>query len=51
MGTVITIIIVLSIVGLIIHGMIKDKKKGKSSCGCNCGCCANSSLCHSNKNK
>ena len=27
------------IVGLLIHGMIRDKRAGKSSCGGNCAAC------------
>ena len=27
------------IVGLVLRGMIRDKKAGKSSCGCSCASC------------
>ena len=33
------------IVGLLIRGMIRDKKAGKRSCGGNCACCASCSGC------
>lgn len=40
MGTIITSVIVLVIVGLAVRSMIKDKKKGKSlQCGCDCKNC------------
>ncbi|MBR5134592.1 MAG: FeoB-associated Cys-rich membrane protein, partial [Clostridia bacterium] len=40
--------VLLLIVGLIIGGMIRNRKKGKSSgCGCGCGECAMSEYCHS----
>ena len=31
--------------GLIVRGMIRDKKAGKSSCGCNCASCGACSEC------
>ena len=31
--------ILILVVGLIIRGMIRDRKAGKSSCGGNCGSC------------
>lgn len=40
MGTVITSVIVLAIVGLAIRSMVRDKKNGKSlQCGCDCKNC------------
>ncbi|MGN0412497.1 MAG: FeoB-associated Cys-rich membrane protein [Lachnospiraceae bacterium] len=40
MGTLITLAILLLVVGLVIRGMIRDKKKGKSlQCGGDCSCC------------
>ena len=33
------------IVGLLLRGMIRDKKAGKSSCGCNCASCGACSGC------
>ncbi len=45
MGTVITAVIVLIIVGLAIGSMVKDKKNGKSiQCGCDCKNCGGN--CH-----
>ncbi|MCR5753887.1 MAG: FeoB-associated Cys-rich membrane protein [Acetatifactor sp.] len=48
MGTFFVGAILVIVVGLIIRGMIKDKKSGKSSicrCGGNCNACGND--CHS----
>lgn len=40
MGTIIVAVILVSVVGLIIRGMIKDKKAGKSiQCGGECKYC------------
>lgn len=40
MGTLIVGLIVFGTAGLIIRGMIRDKKNGKSiQCGCDCGHC------------
>ena len=33
------------VVGLVVRGMIRDKKAGKSSCGGNCGSCGVCSGC------
>ena len=50
MGTFIVGAILIIIVGLIVAGMIRDKKKGKStcggSCGHGCGGCAMNGSCH-----
>ena len=43
MVNVIIVAVLAVIVGLIIRGMIIDKKAGKCSCGCDCGAC---NLCH-----
>ncbi len=45
-GTIIVIAVLVLIVGLIIRGMIKNKKSGKSSCGCGCSECAMKDKCH-----
>ena len=37
--------VIALIVGLLIRGMIRDKKAGKSSCGGNCACCGSCSGC------
>ena len=51
MGTSIVVTILAIIVGLIIFGMVRDKKAGKSSCSCGCGCssCPMSGKCHQKK--
>ena len=36
---IVLIAVVALIVGLLIRGMIRDKKAGKSSCGGNCASC------------
>ena len=44
--------VLVLIVGLLLRGMIRDKKAGKSSCGCNCascGACSGCSACGSCK--
>lgn len=51
MGTAVVVIILAVIVGLVIRGMIKDKKAGKSSCGCSCGNCPMAGQCHSRNKK
>ena len=33
MGTFITLVVVVGLVGLAVRSMIKDKKSGKGSCG------------------
>ncbi|MFQ7230407.1 MAG: FeoB-associated Cys-rich membrane protein [Blautia wexlerae] len=43
MGTLIVGAILVLIVGLIIKGIVRDKKSGKSSCG---GDCSNCKGCH-----
>ncbi len=37
--------VLVLIVGLLLRGMIRDKKAGKSSCGCNCASCGACSGC------
>ena len=39
MGTFVVGAIVVLIVGLIVRGIVKDKKSGKSSCGGDCSHC------------
>ena len=39
MGTLIVGAILVLIVGLIIKGIVRDKKSGKSSCGGDCSRC------------
>ena len=45
-GDVVVIAVLSLVIGLVIWGMIRDKKKGKS-CGCgSCGGCAMAGSCH-----
>ena len=39
MGTVLVLAVLVVIVGLIVWGMVKDRKQGKSSCGGDCANC------------
>ena len=39
MGTVLVLAVLLAVVGLIIRGMVKDRRQGKSSCGGDCASC------------
>jgi len=40
MGTAAVLTFLAVIIGFIVYGLIKDKKKGKGSCGCNCENCS-----------
>ena len=46
MGTFVVGAILVLIVGLIVRGIVKDKKSGKSSCGGDCSHCRG---CHGSK--
>lgn len=37
--------VIALVVGLLLRGMIRDRKAGKSSCGCNCASCVACSGC------
>ena len=50
-GTIIVSIILLGLVGLAVHNLISDKRKGKTTCGCGCANCPSAGICHSGKNK
>ncbi len=40
MGTIAVLAILAAVVGVVLRGMIRDKKKGKSiQCGCDCSEC------------
>lgn len=39
MGTVLVLAVLLVVVGLIVRGMVRDRKQGKSSCGGDCASC------------
>ena len=47
--TVLICALLLAVIGGIIWGMIRSKKKGKSSCGCGCASCALNGTCHPEK--
>lgn len=53
LGDIIVIAVLVLIIGLIVQGMIRDRKKGKccgcSGCSCMEGCCGNCSGCQSIK--
>ena len=36
---IVLVSVLVLIVGLLLRGMIRNKKAGKSSCGCNCASC------------
>ncbi|MCI6297716.1 MAG: FeoB-associated Cys-rich membrane protein, partial [Clostridiales bacterium] len=36
MGTVLVLAVLLVVVGMIVRGMVRDRKQGKSSCGGDC---------------
>ena len=44
---ILIIAVIALVVGLVIRGMIQDKKAGKSCCGCNCASCGACSRCAS----
>ena len=44
LSTFLILLVVVVVVGLIIWGMVKDKRAGKSSCGGDCSHCG--SVCH-----
>lgn len=46
-GSIVVIAVLALVVGLIIYGMIREKKRGKSSCGGGCSGCAYSGSCPS----
>ena len=45
-ATIIICAVLIAIVGSIIIGMIRNRKRGKSSCGCGCTSCPMSDVCH-----
>ena len=44
LGTFLILLVVIAIVGLVIWGMVKDKRAGKSTCGGDCS--HYGSVCH-----
>ena len=47
LGTFLILLVVVAVVGLIIWGMVKDKRAGKPTCGGDCSHCG--SVCHAPK--
>lgn len=45
MGTATVLIVLTVIIGFIIYGLIKDKRKGKGSCACSCENCSAACSC------
>ena len=39
MGTVLVLAVLLVVVGMIVRGMVRDRKQGKSYCGGDCAFC------------
>ena len=46
MGTFVVLLVLVVLVGLVIYGLRRDKKRGKTSCGSGCGSCAMRGQCH-----
>ena len=44
---IILVAVLVLIVGLVIRGMIREKKSGKCSCGCDCASCSACGKCPS----
>ena len=47
LSTFLILLVVVAVVGLVIRGMVKDKRAGKSTCGGDCSHCG--SVCHAPK--
>lgn len=45
-GTIGVLVLLLLVVGGIIAGILRDRRKGKSSCGSNCSSCPMGGSCH-----
>ncbi len=43
-GTIVVLLVLLTIIILIVRSMLKDKAAGKSTCGCDCSHCGG--VCH-----
>lgn len=48
-GTIITLLILITIISCITYSMIRNAKKGQSSCGCKCSSCPMGGTCHQQK--
>ena len=46
LGSIVVALTLCVIVGLIVRGMVRDKKQGKSSCSHGCSNCAMHGQCH-----
>lgn len=51
LGTIVTLLVVIAIMGSIVFTMIKNAKRGKSSCGCHCSSCPMGGACHYKANE
>lgn len=49
LATILITVALIAVVGLIICGMLRDKRKGKCSCGCGCQSCSMGGACHSKR--
>ena len=50
-GTIGVLVLLLLVVGGIIAGILRDRRKGKSSCGSNCSGCPMGGSCHPKKKR
>ena len=48
-GTIGVLVLLLLVVGGIVAGILRDRRKGKSSCGSNCSSCPMGGSCHPKK--
>ncbi len=46
LGTLVVTMVLLAVVGLVIWGMLRDRRKGKCTCGCGCQNCSMGRACH-----
>lgn len=44
-GTILVLAVVLAVVGLVVAGMVRERRQGKSTCGGNCAHCGACSCC------
>lgn len=48
-GSIIVLFVIVAIMGALIFGLIRSKKRGGSSCGCGCSNCPMSKSCNRNQ--
>ncbi len=48
-ATILLCAALLAAAGLIVRGMVKNRRQGKSPCGCDCGSCGACGQCGNNK--